>query len=67
MRESIELSEETFKKFKASKIIKEHQKDIVGLDFSNDGVLLYSADSNTLNVFSTQEGKLYRKLFMKTH
>ena len=66
MKEGIELSETTFKKFKASKIIKEHQKDIVGLDFSNDGMLLYSADANTLNVFSTQEGKLYRKLFMKT-
>lgn len=66
-KEGIELSDETFKNFKASKIIKEHQRDIVGLDFSNDGMLMYSADSTTLNVFQTQEGKLYRKLYMKNH
>lgn len=35
--ESIELTPELLKKFKAAKIVKEHQKDIVGLDFSNDG------------------------------
>jgi COMPASS component SWD2 len=48
-------------------VIKEHNKDIVGLDFSNDGTFLYSADSTTLNIFETRQGKMIRKLFMKTH
>lgn len=28
---------------------------------------MYSADSTTLNVFETQEGNMYRQLYMKTH
>lgn len=52
---------------KPAKIIKEHTKDIVGLEFSNDGEILYVADSQTLNVFLTSNAQCYRKLFMKTH
>lgn len=52
--ESIQITSELFKKFKAAKIIKDHQKDIVGLDFSDDGQILYSADSTTLIAYHTQ-------------
>ena len=64
---AIELSPEIFKSFRPAKVFKEHSKDIVGLDFSNDGSLMYSADSTSLNVFETQEGNIYRRLYMKTH
>lgn len=67
MKEAIDLNPEIFRKFRAGKVIKEHNKDIVGMDFSNDGTLLYSADSMTLNVFETHKGKLNKKLFMKNH
>ena len=67
MKESVELSPEVFKTFQAGKVIKEHNKDIVGMDFSNDGTLLYSADATTLNIFDTHKGKINKKLFMKNH
>jgi len=65
--ESVELTTDLFRKFKAGKIVKDHQKDIVGLDFSDDGEFLYSADSTTLIVYNVQDGKQFRKLFMKNH
>lgn len=65
--QSVELTTDLFRKFKSAKIVKDHQKDIVGLDFSDDGELIYSADSTTLIVYNTQEGKLFRKLYMKNH
>lgn len=64
---NIELSNPLMEKFKPAKIIKDHTKDIVGLEFSNDGEILYVADSQTLNVFLTANAQSYRKLFMKTH
>jgi WD40 repeat protein len=65
--ESVELTTDQFRKFKSAKIIKDHQKDIVGLDFSDDGEFIYSADSTTLIVYNTQDGKQFRKLYMKNH
>ena len=47
----VDLDEKLLSTFKAATVSKEHGKDIVGLDFSDDGSLLYSADSSTLNVF----------------
>lgn len=64
---NIELNNSLMEKLKPAKIIKDHTKDIVGLDFSNDGEILYVADSQTLNVFLTANAQSYRKLFMKTH
>lgn len=64
---SIEITSDLIRKFKSAKIVKDHQKDIVGLDFSDDGELLYSADATTLIVYNTQDGKLFRKLYMKNH
>lgn len=65
--QSIELNASVLQRFKPAKIIKDHSKDIVGMDFSNDGEVLYVADSQTLNIFSTSSGTIYRKLFMKIH
>lgn len=65
--EPTEITPELFRKFKSAKIVKDHQKEIVGLDFSDDGAFLYSADNTTLVVYNTQDGKLYRKLYMKVH
>ena len=39
----------------------------MGIDFSNDGQLLYIADHQTLNVILTSNGQSYRKLYMKNH
>ena len=61
------MTPEVMGKFKAAKIIKEHTKEIVGIDFSNDGQLLYIADHQTLNVILTSNGQSYRKLYMKNH
>lgn len=47
--------------------MKDHQKEIVGLDFSDDGEFLYSADACTLLAYNTVDGKLFRKLYMKNH
>jgi COMPASS component SWD2 len=52
---------------KPAKIIKEHTSDITGLDFSNDGEILYVSDSQTLNVYLTTNAQCYRKLFMKNY
>lgn len=65
--EQIEITSDLFRKFKAAKIVKDHQKEIVGLDFSDDGQFLYSADVSTLIVYNTIDGKLFRKLYMKNH
>jgi hypothetical protein len=54
-------------KMKPAKIIKDHPKDIVGIDFSNNGALLYTADSTMLNIYSTRNAQNYRKLFLKNH
>ena len=64
---NIELTASLMKKLKPAKIIKEHQTDITGLDFSNDGEILYVSDTNTLNVYLTANAQCYRKLFMKNH
>jgi hypothetical protein len=53
--------------FKPAKIIKESMKEIVCIDFSDDGTLLYVADGNTLNAYLTRTGQNYRKLFLKNH
>jgi len=37
------------------------------MDFSDDGQILYVADSQTLNVYLTGSGQCYRKLFLKIH
>jgi hypothetical protein len=37
------------------------------MDFSDDGQILYVADSQTLNVFLTGNAQSYRKLYMKIH
>ena len=65
--QAVELTGGVFERMKPAKIIKEHTKDIVGLDFSDDGQILYVADSQTLNVFLTSSAQSYRKLFMKIH
>lgn len=65
--DSLELNSFVLARLKPAKIIKEHSKDIVGIDFSTDGQLLYVADCQTLNVFSTKSGQNYRKLNMKIH
>lgn len=65
--QAVELTSGVFERMKPAKIIKEHTKDIVGLDFSDDGEILYVADSQTLNVFLTSTAQSYRKLFMKIH
>ena len=54
------------KALKPAKIIKDHTKDITGLDFSNDGDILYVSDSQTLNVYLTANALSYRKLYMKS-
>jgi COMPASS component SWD2 len=54
-------------KLKPAKIIKDHSKDIVGIDFSNDGQLLYTADNTMLNIYATRTGQNYRKLYLKNH
>ena len=64
---NLELSSQVMKALKPAKIIKEHTNDITGLDFSNDGEILYVSDSTTLNVYLTANAQCYRKLFMKTH
>lgn len=64
---NVDLTNSLIEKLKPAKIIKDHTKDIVGLEFSNDGEILYVADSQTLNVFLTANAQSYRKLFMKTH
>jgi COMPASS component SWD2 len=64
---TVDLTNTIMEKMKPAKIIKEHTKDIVGLEFSNDGEILYVADSQTLNVYLTANAQCYRKLFMKTH
>lgn len=63
----VELTPQIFEKFKPAKIIKEHTKDIVGMDFSDDGQILYVADAQTLNVYLTGNAQSYRKLFLKIH
>lgn len=65
--QSIQLAAKVLEKLKPAKIIKEHSKDIVGMDFSDDGQILYVADSQTLNVFLTSNAQSYRKLYMKIH
>ncbi len=42
-------------------------KEIVAVDFSDDGSLLYVADCTTLNVYNTRTGQIFKKLFMKNH
>jgi sugar lactone lactonase YvrE len=61
------LTGQVFERMKAAKIIKDHTKDIVGMDFSDDGQILYVADSQTLNVYITATAQSYRRLFMKNH
>ncbi len=63
----MELSTQLLERLKPAKIIKEHTKDIVGMDFSDDGQILYVADSQTLNVYLTGSGQSYRKLSLKIH
>ena len=64
---TMQLSKNVFERMKPAKIIKEHVKDIVGIDFSDDGQILYIADSQTLNIFITKTGQNYSKLYMKIH
>lgn len=61
------ISSHVLERMKAAKIIKDHTKDIVGMDFSDDGQILYVADSQTLNVYITATAQSYRRLFMKHH
>jgi COMPASS component SWD2 len=63
----VELSGQLLERLKPAKIIKEHTKDIVGMDFSDDGQILYVADAQTLNVYLTVNGQSYRKLSLKIH
>ena len=61
------ISGHILERMKPAKIIKDHTKDIVGMDFSDDGQILYVADSQTLNVYITATAQSYRRLFMKNH
>lgn len=67
MSKRVELTDELIKSFKPAKIIKENMKEIVSVDFSDDGSSLYVADSSTLNVYDTRTGQNFKKLFMKNH
>ena len=67
MMNSVVMGEAMIEKLKPARIIKDHSKDIVGIDFSNDGDILYIADSQTLNVVSTSNAQTYRRLHMKVH
>lgn len=65
--QAVELTAQVLERLKPAKIIKEHSKDIVGMDFSDDGQILYVADAMTLNVYLTGNAQSYRKLFLKIH
>ena len=67
MSKQLELTDEIMRSLKPAKIIKENMKEIVSVDFSDDGSLLYVADSTTLNVYNTRTGQTFKKLFMKNH
>lgn len=67
MNREVDLSSKILSQMRPAKIIKDHAKDIVGLDYSNDGEMLYVADAHTLSVYSTKTGQLFKRLFMKLH
>lgn len=64
--EGVELTPALLKSFACGKVSKEHviscvtqSKDIVDLDFSGDGTLLYTCDETTLNVYETMSARYF--------
>ena len=67
MSKQLTLTDQLMKSLRPAKIIKQNMKQIVAVDFSDDGSLLYVADANTLNAYNTRTGQSFKKLFMKNH
>ena len=67
MSKQIALNDDIMRNLKPAKIIKQNMKELVAVDFSDDGSLLYVADCSTLNVYNTRTGGIFKKLFMKNH